>query len=114
MKADFEWQGMLIRCHKQKFSHRRKGASCYNVRFMTMTPEQRAIRARMAALARWSREDPKAHIAMMNKKFKDRFEKQVDPEGALPDEERRRRAESARKLFYQQLAYRSSRARSKA
>jgi hypothetical protein len=84
-----------------------------SVCFMTMTPEQRAMRARLAALARWSREDPADHVAMMNEKFKDRFLEKVDPEGLLPEPERRRRAEAARKLFYQQLAYKSSRARSK-
>lgn len=88
-------------------------ASCYSVRLMTMTPEQRSIRARMAALARWSREDPKEHVAMMNRRFMAGFEKQVDPEGLLSETERRRRAEAARKLFYQHLAYKSSRARSK-
>jgi hypothetical protein len=80
---------------------------------MAMTPEQRAARARIAALTRWSREDPKEHIAMMNRQFRERFEKQVDPDGVLPDEERRRRAEVARKLFYQKLAFKSSRARSR-
>lgn len=80
---------------------------------MTMTPAQRAMRARIAALARWSREDPKAHMAMMRGKFDDRFEEEVDPEGLLSDKERKRRAKSARELYFQRLNYMSSRARQK-
>ena len=72
------------------------------------------MRARMGALARWAKEDPKPHTKMMSDKFQERFERQVDPEGILPEPERIRRAEAARSFYYKQLAYKSSRARSKA
>ncbi|MFD2473536.1 hypothetical protein [Amycolatopsis silviterrae] len=41
----------------------------------------------------------------------DRFEKQVDPEGIVDDETRQKRALAAKRAYFQQLAYRSSRAR---
>jgi hypothetical protein len=41
----------------------------------------------------------------------DRFERQVDPDGTLPADERAKRAESARKAYFTALALRSSRAR---
>jgi len=42
-----------------------------------------------------------------------RFEKQVDPDGTLPEDERRRRAEHARKAFFVGMAFRSAQARRK-
>jgi len=44
----------------------------------------------------------------------DRFEREVDPDGVLPPEERRRRAEHARKAYFLRLALASSKARRKA
>jgi len=43
--------------------------------------------------------------------FLDRFEREVDPDGRLPDVERRRRAEAARKAYFSNLALKSARAR---
>jgi hypothetical protein len=43
--------------------------------------------------------------------FNDRFERLVDPDQALDDAERRRRADSARKAYFAQLALASARAR---
>jgi hypothetical protein len=54
-----------------------------------MTPEQRRLRAQIAANVRWSkymaRED-QAYLA--RKAFFARLERQVDPEGKLPPQER--------------------------
>lgn len=41
------------------------------------------------------------------------FERQVDPDGILPDDERRRRAEHAKKAHFGRLALASARARSR-
>lgn len=40
-----------------------------------------------------------------------KFLREVDPDGTLPDAERRRRAECARRAYYQRLALASARAR---
>lgn len=76
-----------------------------------MTPEQRALRARIAAHTRWSRQDPREGTAAARAAFQDRFEREVDPRGDLPRAERLRRAESARKAYFARLALASSRAR---
>ena len=81
--------------------------------FMAMTPEQRSLRARLAAHARWANEDPKEQMKMARDKFDERFYRQVDPDGVLPPEERARRAASARRAYFSALALKSSRARTK-
>jgi hypothetical protein len=43
----------------------------------------------------------------------DRFDRQVDPDGTLPPEERARRAAHARRAYFQGLALKSARARSR-
>jgi hypothetical protein len=40
-----------------------------------------------------------------------RLDQQVDPEGKLPEDERRRRAESAKKAYFLGLAMKSAKAR---
>ncbi len=42
-----------------------------------------------------------------------RFERQVDPDGTLPEAERRRRAEAAKKAYFLGLALKSTKARRK-
>lgn len=79
-----------------------------------MTPEQRSLRARMAANTRWSREDPydpTGSLPRARKAFEDRFARQVDPNGTLPLDERQRRADAARRAYFQRLALLSARAR---
>ena len=78
----------------------------------TLTPEQRTLRARIAAHARWSKEDPRAATKPARDAFLARFEAEVDPDGVLPEGERLRRAESARKAYFVRLALASSKARS--
>lgn len=43
--------------------------------------------------------------------FNARFEKEVDPDGLLPDTERARRADMARKAYFARLALKSADAR---
>lgn len=80
-----------------------------------MTPEERILRARMAAHASWAKTDNRTdRTSNARKAFLDRFEKQVDPDGKLDPASRALRAESARKSYYSNLALKSSIARRKA
>lgn len=77
-----------------------------------MTPEQRRMKARAAAYARWAREDdPSAATLAAREAFLKRFEDQVDPTGRLAPQERVKRAQAARKAYFQALALKSSLAR---
>src|SRR5918996_4334435 len=75
------------------------------------TPEERAVRSRIAAHVLHSKYDSKVLTANGRKAFLERFEKEVDPEGKLPEAERKRRAEHARKAYFSRLGYLSGRAR---
>jgi hypothetical protein len=79
----------------------------------SFTPEQRTMRARLAAHVLHSKRDPKETTQPARTAFLSGFERQVDPDGVLPPEERARRAESALKAHMTKLALASSRARSK-
>jgi hypothetical protein len=79
-----------------------------------MTPEQRRMRASLAANEMWARTpDRSERTAAARKAALDRFEKQVDPDGTLPAVERVKRAENARRAHMQRMAFASSRARAK-
>ena len=65
-----------------------------------LTAEERSQRARLAAQVRWSRQDPVVGTEPARRAFVERFVDEVDPERTLPEAERARRAESARKAFY--------------
>jgi hypothetical protein len=78
------------------------------------TPAQRSLRARLAAYKSWAnttdatvRTEPARRAAMS------RFERQVDPGGVLPPEERARRGRAAMRAYFTELSLRSSRARAK-
>lgn len=75
----------------------------------TLTPSQRSQRARQAALTRWSREDSTAGTQAARTAFLDRFMDQVDPGRELPEAERMKRAERAKRAHFQALAYRRHR-----
>ncbi|MET8848069.1 hypothetical protein [Amycolatopsis sp. NPDC004625] len=79
---------------------------------MALDANQRIMRARLGAHALHSRGGTNTGPA--REAFNSRFEREVDPDGTLPADERARRAEHARKLYFQGLAFRSSVARSKA
>lgn len=75
---------------------------------------ERSLRARIAANARWSREDPRPPTAAPAKAragLWERFLREVDPDGSLDPVERARRAECARRAYYQRLALASAKAR---
>ena len=80
-----------------------------------LTPEQRTTRAKIAANSRWANADKsarKANADRATRGLRARFEREVDPDGTLPEEERTRRAESLYKAHMQRLALKSSKARS--
>lgn len=82
---------------------------------MALTPEQRSIRAKIAANARWAQEkDRQAATAKQRAAAMERFEREVDPGGTLDPETRARLAASARKAYFSRLALASSKARSRA
>jgi hypothetical protein len=77
-----------------------------------MTPEQRRRRARIAAHASWARtSDRTARTSAGTRAFLERFERQVDPEGALPEDVRAAMAKHARTAYMLQLAEKSAAAR---
>lgn len=80
---------------------------------MPLTPEQRTMRARIAAHTRWAKTADRAKaLVPARSAFLDRFEREVDPDGALPVADRVKLAESARRAYYTRLAFLSARARS--
>ena len=79
---------------------------------MTLTPSQRAQRARIASLSRWAQtRDRAAATRAGTEGLMNRFRREVDPDGVLPVEERERRALMARRAHMSRLALRSSKAR---
>jgi hypothetical protein len=78
---------------------------------MVLSPSERTIRARLAAHEQHSRYSPHETTAAGQTAFRARFEKQVDPDGVLPVEERARRAQSALRAHMTRLAFYSARNR---
>lgn len=77
-----------------------------------LTPQQRRLRARVAAHAMHAQ--GKTNTGPATVAYLARFERQVDPDGTLPPDERARRAEHARKSYMTALALKASRARARA
>lgn len=77
-----------------------------------LNPQEASLRGRIGAYALHARHDPKETTRKAREAFRSRFERDVDPDGTLPPEERSRRAEAARRGFYARLALKSARARS--
>lgn len=72
---------------------------------------QRSLQARLAAHAMHARHDASRTTAAGRAAFLRRFEDEVDPDRVLPDAERARRAEHARKAHFTKLALRSAQIR---
>ena len=80
-----------------------------------LTPAERTLRARAAVHRSWANTaDPSARTEPGRRAFLQRFEDEVDPDRVLPEPERIRRAEHARKAYFTGLALRSATARRKA
>lgn len=71
----------------------------------SLTPSQRSQRARIAARARWAKDDGTTGTQPARDAFLARFERQVDPDGVLDPRERARRAESAKREHFQRMAF---------
>ena len=76
-----------------------------------LSPTERSLRARVAAHTRWARQDRVEGTAKAREAFLRKFVEEVDPDSLLPEPERLRRAESARKAYFTRLALKSARAR---
>jgi hypothetical protein len=74
-------------------------------------PKAKSLSHQIAANVRWSKEDPTRQGEILRAGLERRFLDEVDPNRELSEAERIRRAESARKAFYQRLALASAKAR---
>lgn len=76
-----------------------------------LTPEERVLRAKIAANTRWSREaDRKAATESARRASNDRFLSQV-PDHITDPAERAKCAENLKRAFYQRMAFRSAQVR---
>jgi hypothetical protein len=80
---------------------------------VSLSPEQRRLRAHVAALTRWAHEDPRPALEHARAGFRRRFEDEVDPDRSLTDAERGIRTDRLIRAHMSSLALKSSRARSK-
>lgn len=76
-----------------------------------MTPAERSERARIGAYSLHAKYDPRQTTRRARATFLARFELRVDPDRQLPEAERMRRAEAARKAYFHRLAAKSAAAR---
>jgi hypothetical protein len=77
-----------------------------------LTPQQRTLRARIAACERWSREDGKANAQRGQAGLRDRFRREVaEQHPGLSAESVERRADAAYHAHMARLAFASSKAR---
>jgi hypothetical protein len=65
-----------------------------------------ALRGRIGAFRLHATHDPRETTKRARAAFDARFLREVDPDGLLPEEERRRRAHYARKAYFARLARR--------
>jgi hypothetical protein len=78
----------------------------------SMPASERSLRAQIAAHTSWANTaDPTCRTAPGRRAFLQRFEDEVDPDHVLDEVERARRAEHARKAYFQRLALKSAQAR---
>ncbi len=75
------------------------------------THAERVLLGRIGAYTMLSRHDPYEVTRAAQKGFEAKFEREVDPEGVLPVDERKRRAEMALKAYMARLALKSAQAR---
>jgi hypothetical protein len=76
-----------------------------------LTPEERALRARIGAYSQHARHDPRQTTAKARQTFLAKFEAEVDPNNELDATERLQRAAQARKAHFARMAYHSAKAR---
>src|SRR4051812_23150417 len=76
-----------------------------------LTHHEAVLRGRIGAYAQHATHDTRETTARARAAFLSRFDRQVDPERVLPEAERRRRAEAAKKAHFARLALASARSR---
>jgi hypothetical protein len=74
---------------------------------------ERSLAGRLGAYVVHSRYDGLEITAAARAAFRSRFEREVDPDGVLPEAERLRRADMARKAHFARLALKSAQVRRK-
>lgn len=75
------------------------------------TDPRRSRAGRLGALVQHSRHDPLMTTAAARAAAEARFEREVDPEGVLPADERARRAQFAKRAYFTRLAMASAASR---
>lgn len=75
------------------------------------SPAQRSLQNRYAAHRLHATHDSRELTKAGRAAFLAKFEAEVDPDGTLPEAERKRRAEHARKAYFTKLALKSAQAR---
>jgi hypothetical protein len=75
------------------------------------SPQQRSLVSTIGAHALHSQYDSRELTANARAKFDQRFLDEVDPNRVLPEPERLRRADHARKAYFAKLAYMSAKVR---
>ena len=78
-----------------------------------MNPSIMAMRGRVGAYVKHSRHDPRESTALARAAFLSKFLDEVDPDRTLPEPERLRRAEMARRAYFSRLALRSAQTRAR-
>ncbi len=76
-----------------------------------MSSRSHALAGRIGAHRLHALYDPRITTAAARRAFLDRFDREADPDGILPSEERARRARHLRKAYFTRLALRSAKAR---
>ncbi len=77
-----------------------------------LTPAQRKLRAQIAVNTSWANTtDRKARTAPGNEASMKRFEREVDPDGVLPERERLLRADAAKRAYFARLSFLASKSR---
>ncbi len=79
-----------------------------------LTPRQLSLRGRIGAYTLHATHDPKQTTAKARASFLAKFEREVDPDGVLPEAERLRRAEAAKRAHFARMALKSARKRGRA
>ncbi len=77
----------------------------------SVMPKPKSLPHQIAANTRWAREDPAENAARARRGLEAKFLREVDPNNELLEVERERRAECAKKAFYQRMALASAKAR---
>ncbi len=78
-----------------------------------MPPSHHALAGKIGAYTLHAAYDSREITAPARQAFLAKFEAQVDPERLLPEAERKRRAEAARKAYFARLALKSAQARTR-